>query len=176
MSFNKKESDVIISMIKNFPNENKYIVAGFPGVGKSTAAMIYPDEFIDMESSDYHWTTDDNGNKICNPNWPNNYVDSIEKTFKETHVTGTILCVCCSTHSEVLKELSERDLKFIAVTPKTKEYAMDLYRDRGNSESFIQTLDNNFENFRNDVMNSDATMLIIRDAYLANTMHIFADV
>ncbi len=167
-------SDILA--IKNYENENKYIVAGFPGVGKSMAAELYPEEFIDMESSNYHWMKDENGNKICNPDWPNNYVDRIEDTFINTPVSGTILCVCCSTHTEVLKELHNRGLAFIAVMPKSREYAMDIYRDRGNAESFIRLLDNNFETFRNDLMNSDASMVIARDGYLANTMHIFAEV
>lgn len=50
-----KNGNIVI--IRNNTNANHTyhdIVAGFPGVGKSTAASMYPYKFIDMESSYYH--------------------------------------------------------------------------------------------------------------------------
>ena len=45
-------------MQSNEKVSTKKVIAGFPGVGKSTAAKLHPDIFIDLESSDYHSTLD----------------------------------------------------------------------------------------------------------------------
>ena len=158
----------------NFPN--KYIVAGFPGTGKSFGGKYFPNEFLDMESSDYHWIhINGTGGKVCNPDWPNNYLDAVEKAYNETVFSGTIFCVCTSTHSEVLKGLHERGLRFIAICPKDKEETIRRYKERGSSEAFIENLDKNFENFRNDVLNSHAQMVICTDEYVVDVMSYFAE-
>lgn len=154
--------------------ENKYIVAGFPGTGKSFAGSQFPDEFIDMESSDYHWVMEGNVKK-CHPDWPNNYLDAIQKTYEETVMTSTILCICTSTHAEVLKGLEERGLHFIAICPKDKNETIRRYKARGSSEAFIENLNKNFENFRNDILNSPADIVIYSDYYIADIMAYFAD-
>ena len=72
------DNDNNAEMRDNYKNhsDNRYIVAGFPGTGKSTAAEWFPQEFIDMESSDYHWIhINGTGGKKINPEWPNNYID-----------------------------------------------------------------------------------------------------
>jgi len=160
---------------KNIPTcENKYIVAGFPGTGKSFGGKYFPHEFIDMESSDYHWVVE-HGIKKCHPDWPNNYLDAVERAYRETPVESTILCVCTSTHAEVLNGLHERGLKFIAICPKDKEETIRRYKERGSSEAFIETLTKNFENFRNDVLNSPADMVICTDRYVIDVMSYFAN-
>lgn len=156
----------------NFPN--KYIVAGFPGTGKSFGGKYFPHEFIDMESSDYHWIYED-GVKKCHPDWPNNYLDAVEHAYNETIFSGTIFCVCTSTHAEVLKGLHERGLKFIAICPKNKEETIRRYKERGSSEAFIENLTKNFESFRNDVLNSPAEMVICTDQYVIDVMSYFAN-
>lgn len=165
----------IVHPNSNFPN--KYIVAGFPGTGKSFADKYFPHEFVDMESSDYHWIhIDGTGEKKCHPDWPNNYLDAVEKAYNEAMDPGTtILCVCTSTHAEVLNGLHERGLKFIAICPKDKEEAIRRYRERGSSEAFIENLSKNFENFRNDVLNSPADMVICTDQYVVDVMSYFAE-
>lgn len=155
----------------NYPN--KYIVAGFPGTGKSFGGKYFPHEFIDMESSDYHWIYED-GVKKCHPDWPNNYLDAVEQAYNGNSLAGTILCVCTSTHAEVLNGLHERGLKFIAICPKDKEETIRRYKERGSSEAFIENLTKNFENFRNDVLNSHADMVICTDQYVIDVMSYFA--
>ena len=157
-------------------NDNRYIVAGFPGTGKSYAGSQFPDEFIDMESSDYHWRIQYGTvtKKELDPNWPNNYLDVIEGTYRNAELTGTILCICCSTHAEVLKGLKDRGLHFIAICPKDKEETIRRYKERGNDEAFIENLNKNFNNFRNDVLNSPADMVICTDKYISDVMSYFA--
>lgn len=168
---NKKPNE----LDSNIPTcENKYIVAGFPGTGKSFGSKYFPHEFIDIDSADYHWIN--TGTCIVkNPEWPNNYLNAIEKAYSENHVESTILCICISTHPEVLRGLHERGLHFIAIFPKDKKNIMMRYKKRGTSDLVIEVIDKNFENYRNDILNSHADMIIFSDQYMTDIMSYFAN-
>ena len=86
-------------MQSNEKVNTKKVIAGFPGVGKSTAAKLHPDIFIDLESSDYHWIKDKNGNNVCDPDWPMNYV---AKIIALMNVESSHKYILISTHNEVL--------------------------------------------------------------------------
>lgn len=148
------------------------IVAGFPGVGKSTAAEKHPDRYVDMESSDYHWVSSESDSKNCHPEWPNNYVDAIiGEAMKAESPNGTILpqkIICISTHKEVLSELSARGIYFDAVCPRTKDIYIQRYIDRGNNESFVTLLKKRFEDFVSDLKNSDAHSIYFTDGYFSD--------
>ena len=154
-------------------NVNKYainipaktIVAGFAGIGKSTAGKKYPNLFIDMESSDYHWITDEGGNKYLNPEWPINYVNAILKAT-ETIKIGEPFYVLTSTHSEVLEEFKKRQIYYMVVIPKTKSVALKRYKERGSSPKFIKSMENNFDKYIQDVKNSSAFLIYTTDMYL----------
>lgn len=150
----------------NIPSKN--IIAAFPGIGKSTAAEKYPNIFIDMESSDYHWIIDDNGDKICHPDWPVNYVDAIIKKCEEDIEIGKAHYVLTSTHKEVLEEFKKRSLYYTAVIPKTLSIMVERYKNRGSSEQFIQSLEKNFEKYIQDVRSSSAFLLYTSDKYLVD--------
>ena len=145
----------LIDQTSNFTTRT--IVAGFPGVGKSEAAKLYPDKFLDMESSDYHWIYDE-GNKKANPMWPVNYFKAImEAANKPFTVNGDkYLYVLISTHKEVLDLLRKCHVYYMAVVPKTKVIYIQRYIDRKSPVSFIETLDKNFEKFIKDIEESSA--------------------
>lgn len=95
------------------------IIAGFPGVGKSYAGgalkaggNVYKhydgSKFIivDMESSEYHWII--NGDeKICNPEWPDNYINAILQVCHNTTENERWIPLI-STHKVVLDALIAR--------------------------------------------------------------------
>lgn len=145
------------------------IIAGFPGVGKSTAAEKYPDYFLDMESSDYHWITDENGNKTANPMWPVNYFNAImEAANTPFNVNGPkYLYVLTSTHKEVLDLFRKYHTYYMAVLPKSKDIYIQRYIDRKSSSDFIKKLDENFESFIKDVEESSAFGIHYTDHFLA---------
>lgn len=147
---------------------NKLIIAGFPGVGKSSAAKNMPEKFIDMESSDYHWIYKD-GIKCTNPEWPKNYITAIlECANKFYDINNTHLYICISTHKEVLDELGNLGLYFMAIVPKTKALYLQRYKERGSSKEFIDLLDNKFEDFIGDIEKSTAFGIYYTDDYLQN--------
>lgn len=148
------------------------IIAGFPGVGKSTAVSEYKgkSKVIDMESSEFHWLYDENGNKYCNPEWPYNYVDAITDAAKSCDEDTYVLI---STHNEVLNLLNEDSdwgSPFIAVIPKTKSIYIDRYKQRGSSKEFIEKLDIEFDNFTNDVKMTQPLFLICTDGYMSDIL------
>lgn len=148
---------------------NNLIIAGFPGVGKSTAAKMN-DRFIDMESSDYHWIYDKDGNKFVNPEWPNNYINEILCVADDPSVTDKYVLI--STHNEVLKGLFfDYDIALIAVIPYTKELYINRYIERGNTKEFIEKLDKNFENFIQSVKDVGIPV-IATDKYLCDLLYI----
>lgn len=168
-----RENDIaIIRNRSNTKETHHQIVAGFPGVGKSTASTMYPYKFIDMESSYYHWTFDENNNKVCNPNWPNNYVDAIIDMATNTFGIDSLRCiVAISTHKEVLDELTNRGICFDAVCPNSKDIYIQRYIDRGNNQAFVNLLQDKFKSFVQDVVNSNAGIVYFTDGYFANLFY-----
>lgn len=170
-----KENEQITLRKEKLDNDKRFtlrcIIAGFPGVGKSTAAQRYPHIFIDLESSNYHWCTKD-GVKVCNPEWPINYVNDIIKEADkiETSPYDTISYILISTHYEVLQELAKRNVVFHAILPKSKDIYIRRYRDRGSDESFIKLLDSKFEDFVKDVEASDALTIWHTDGYVSDIL------
>lgn len=168
-----RENDIaIIRNRSNAKETHHQIVAGFPGVGKSTASTMYPYKFIDMESSYYHWTFDENNNKVCNPNWPNNYVDAIIDMATNTFGIDSLrYIVAISTHKEVLDELTNRGICFDAVCPNSKDIYIQRYIDRGNNQAFVNLLQDKFKSFVQDVVNSNAGIVYFTDGYFANIFY-----
>lgn len=144
----------------------KSIIAGFPGVGKSAAAKAKDWMFLDMESSDYHWIASSDDNKICNPNWPINYVDAILEAARDTGKTHIYILI--STHNEVLAELDRRRIYYTAVLPRSKDIYIRRYVGRGNDAVFIQKLEENFESFIKSVESTNVFGIYYTDDFLLN--------
>lgn len=127
------------------------VIAGFPGVGKSTAAEDEPLFFEDMESSEFHWINhvDDEGNitKVKNEEWPKNYVDAIIEKYKFSSKSYLLI----STHNEVLEMLKLRGVRFIVVVPESKEATIKTYHNRGNDEKFITSMSRNWDKYMDDI-------------------------
>lgn len=146
----------------------KIIIAGFPGVGKSTAAKIDPQIVADMESSDFHWIIDPEGKKNLHPAWPDNYVKAIEMMAKETDGLENyrdLLYICCSTHKDVIKRLIEDRFAVIIVAPKDKQTYLNRYMARGSSEEFVKSMDENWDSYMEDIK-SYGMPVIYNDEYL----------
>lgn len=144
----------------------KVIIAGFPGVGKSTAAMINGLQVKDMESSDFHWITDENGNKVPNPKWPENYTLAIiEAAYNDG--CAAPLYIAISTHKVVLEELELRRIPFVVYAPETKEYAIGRYEARGSSPEFIKSIDEHWDEYMQDIHSYQAHC-IQSDEYLGD--------
>ena len=119
------------------------IIAGFPGVGKSTYAKIYKDS-IDLEYSNFHWIETPDG-KVQHPEWPMNYVNAI-KILHEALNGNQVKYVFISTHKEVL-DILKNDVPFIVAYPTNKKETLKKFRDRGNSKEFIKKIDESWTEY-----------------------------
>lgn len=131
------------------------ICACFAGTGKTSLATNSPVDFIDLESSDYQWTFNKDMDreerkgteeKEKNPDFPLNYIQDIREMDKYRNV----LIAC---QPSVLKALAQANVNYTVVTPEAylKEEYLDRYRERGNTQGFIDLMDRNFNDFVNDL-------------------------
>lgn len=122
-----------------------YVISAFPGTGKSTASETESTDdckVIDLESST--WSHDDSGEP--SPDFPVNYVHEI----RLLHRTNTF--VLASSHEDVRRLLNSMGIRFIYVVPdiECKEEYLERYAARGNSQAFIDNVEENWEKWLSD--------------------------
>ena len=139
-------------------NMKTTIICGFPGIGKTTCRYKYNNpNVLDMESSAYSWIFDSFDSNECpkrNPEFPNNYIDSLE-LFAEK---GGYEYIFVSCHEEARQEMRNRGIKYIIVapknTPETKNEYCKRYLKRGSDIDLInkvyQDWDNMIESIKRD--------------------------
>lgn len=136
------------------------IISGYPGVGKTTFKNRYGEilktrrisnfKISDSDSSHFSWTTDADGNKIRNPEFPGNYIQHIKDLMNEYQI------ILVSTHKQVRDAMDEAGIDYYIVYPgkdfPKKEY-MKRFRERGSSEDFIKVQDENWDKWIDDLNN-----------------------
>lgn len=143
------------------------VISAFPGCGKSYIYKNYNNtkynkknwKILDSDSSDYSWLKDENGNNTTerNPDFPNNYIKHIKDNI------GKVDVIFVSSHKEVRKALKRNNIDFFLVFPTKdmKNMFIKRYKDRGNTENFINFISNNWDKFIDDMENeSDKQCLI----------------
>lgn len=120
----------------------KYVIAGFAGIGKTTLGKIRPEDVIDMEIRPYkyanykkEYTLQEwyNMEHILNENFLPGYIEDVKKEIKE----GTHKIIFVWLTVEVLEKLSEENIEFTVATwneeqEGIKDFLEDLYTKRGN--------------------------------------------
>jgi hypothetical protein len=103
----------------------KGIIAGNPGIGKTTLVKNYAKQFniVDFDSEPYR----------KDPNWPNNYLDLVE----EKAAGESLLLI--SSYPEVVKELTTRgyEVTVVCADESLESEYRDKYKDRGNSQEMV---------------------------------------
>lgn len=145
--------------MKAFPNVR--IVAGFPGVGKTTFATQAADRGILVSDSD--------SSKFSKDGFPQNYF---------SHIAGCLLSgqlVMCSTHATVVQNLGKHfsATRWALVYPdrSLKEEYLQRYRNRGSPEAFVTLLDTKWDSFVDDlegVQNPTVRIILQSGEFLAN--------
>lgn len=127
------------------------IIAGFLGVGKSKLAEAYPRAFKDIDSS--KWAYREDGTR--DPDFIKNYFADIKETAKDFHVLT-------STHQELLELYREHDMEYVVVLPEMdlKDIYISRYKDRGNTNDFIQKLYNNWEKWITQLSKEDDVIFL----------------
>lgn len=142
-----------------------FVISAFPGCGKSYCFNNYQDKFtiLDSDSSKFSWIKDKDGNntKERNPEFPMNYITHIKDNLDKADI------IFVSSHEGVRTMLYENNIKTIMVAPSIsiKEEFIKRYKTRGNPDSFINFISDNWENFLIDIY-TDST----KYKFLLNTL------
>lgn len=147
------------------------IVSAFPACGKTYLFENgYEDSvIIDSDSSEFSWL--DLGGEIPrhrHPDFPNNYMDHIKGKI------GEVDYIFVSSHIEIKKALDESGLCWILVSPNKKlmlEWVGRCYM-RENSDAFIKTMIDNWDNWTNpyDQLNPVGRCILESGEYLESKM------
>jgi hypothetical protein len=125
------------------------IISAFPGTGKSYYHNKFPDSTLDSDSSNFSWIKDANGanTKVRNPEFPKNYINHIKQNI------GKYEFIFVSSHKEVRDALLAECLFFYLVYPSEdrKDEFIKRYKNRGNDESFIQLVSDNWDGWMREI-------------------------
>jgi len=117
------------------------IISAFPGTGKSCFHKKHPDTTLDSDSSLFHWIENEDGTRKKNPDFPNNYIEHIKNGI------GKYEFIFVSTHKIVRDALLDNCLFFYLLYPSVeyKDLYLQRYKERGSPESFISSVESNWE-------------------------------
>lgn len=109
------------------------VIAGFPGVGKSTLFRENPERYADSDSS----TFDKAG-------FPANYIEHIKHLIETTDKT-----IFVSTHAAVRQALQEAVIPFALVYPdaELKPAYLERYVGRNSPQAFCDMMSEKFNDF-----------------------------
>lgn len=136
------------------------VVSGFICIGKQTLANMHRHFVRNLDSAEYHWIEKD-GKRILNPEWPNNYIETIKVLDK----SGIYRAVLVSGHEEIRKEMANAGIKYTNIYPENsqdiKSEIMKRISKKGYSSDFIHNIDGNFGSFVDSMANDpNASMKI----------------
>lgn len=121
-----------------------YIISGFPGIGKTYFKNTFQEPFhdikiLDSDSSKFSWSEPG----VRHPDFPNNYIDHIKNNI------GKVDIILVSSHEIVRRALERSEINYILIYPdrSLKNEYINRYKNRNSSNSFIQLLDKEWDNF-----------------------------
>lgn len=149
-------------MILKFEDYSKKakVISAFPGCGKSHLYNILK-ETIDILDSD--------SSKFDKANFPKNYIDHIKDNISKVDI------ILVSSHEDVRKELVKNKIDFTLVFPhiSLKDQYIERYKKRGSPENFIKLLDNNWDNWIEQLENQkNCNKIILKEnQYLSDIIN-----
>ncbi len=129
------------------------IISAFPGTGKSHYTKTHGSRggVWDSDSSKFSWLTDENGQKVTDekgdairhPDWPNNYIDHIRAGMSAAAI------IFVSSHAEVRDALKQAGLPFTLVYPRRdlREEYLERYSQRGSPPGFVSLIGGKWNEF-----------------------------
>lgn len=132
------------------------VISAFPATGKSYFTKNTSLKVLDSDSSNFSWVINEDGTKVRNPNFPKNYIEHIKENL------GKVDIIFVSSHKEVRDALVENKLFFTLFRPNyfIKEEYIKRFIERGNDEKFIKFIDENWENFIDELCLQDGCEII----------------
>ncbi len=137
------------------------VISGFPGVGKTHAFnhLYHKNDCVwiaDSDSSLFSWSSPG----VWHPDFPNNYMDHIKDLI------GMVDVIFVSSHKVIRDAMVAAGIDFELAYPdrSLKQEYLERYRARGSAESFIQLIDNNWDNFLSELENQEGCRHIVMSA------------
>lgn len=134
--------------MKYLKNRKKtLLISAFPGCGKS---HFYNNckhlKVLDSDSSTFD-----------KEHFPQNYMDHIRDNIDKVDI------ILISSHKEVRDVLKENEFDFTLVYPDKdiKEEYIGRYKERGNDDAFVKLLENNWDNWINEIESEDGYQKIV---------------
>jgi hypothetical protein len=126
--------------LKKFNEHNlksTIVISAFPGCGKSHLFRNKGDKHI----------LDSDSSKFDKSQFPQNYIDHIKSNIGQADM------ILVSSHKEVRDAMVDNGIEFTLVYPnrEIKDEYIQRYIDRGNNESFVNLLQNNWDNWMNEL-------------------------
>ena len=122
------------------------VVSAFPGKGKSYMTKSSVLNITDSDSSKFSWIYK-NGIKTDerNPNFIPDYIDHIKSCIK----SGEYDVIFVSSHEDVRRALAAAKIPYFLIYgyQSDKEDYLELYRERGNTEKFIENISSNYKKY-----------------------------
>lgn len=118
------------------------LISAFPCCGKSYLFNKQDElgiSILDSDSSNFSWIIED-GKKVRNPDFPNNYINHIKENI------GKVDYIFISSHEDVRTALYMNMIDFILIYPNVDLKHEWIYRmkKRGNDEKFIEVISENW--------------------------------
>ncbi len=119
------------------------IICAFAGLGKTYLSQKYSN-VIDFDLQKFKYIYNENitnfeeykglSNKIINKEWPQNYVKKLKEIMNKDKI------ILVPADEEVRQLLLLENISFVFVLPSfdSKDNLVERYKERGNSEKFIQ--------------------------------------
>lgn len=147
---NQSSKPIVTGTQLNTPAKNTIIISAFPGCGKSEATAMHKTSgeiWLDSDSSKFHWIYNQDGSKLPNPQFPQNYLKHIQ------NFSGYADVIFVSTHKEILELLCDNNIPFVLVRPYRviKDAYIRRYKERGNDDSFINLMNTKWDQFMDDM-------------------------
>lgn len=130
--------------------KNTLIISAFPACGKTYATEYFSRKGIsvlDSDSSEFSWIINENGEKVRNPNFIEDYMRHISENI------GKVDCIFISSHKEVREALKKLTDEFIVVYPERglkKEWIRRCSL-RGSGPEFCQKIADHWEEWIEDI-------------------------
>ncbi len=132
------------------------IISAFPACGKTYTFENSQECFngiLDSDSSEFSWIKDKSGNntKERNPEFPNNYIKHIKDNMDKAEI------IFVSSHKEVRDALKANNLEYTLIYPDIDQKSewMWRFKNRGDDDSFINFISNNWDDFITDMDNEE---------------------
>lgn len=137
------------------------VVAGFPGVGKSSLYNRSKEEGLNVSDSD--------SSTFPKDGFPANYIEHIKQKINECDL------VLVSSHDVVRKAMVDEGIAFTLVYPNRglKAEYLRRYRKRGSPEAFVNLLDSKWDEWIDDCERQEnCAHVVLRnpDEYLTDVL------